>query len=657
MIMKSTMKKLFVGMMLIGAGALTSGVQAQEVYWGGPDDPNSTFDGGLNDWTAVGIRCSNKPDGTPVDASEAKWIWSANPRSQGAYTPVAFGPFASPTAANGAVMFDSDFLDNNGVADAFGSGTCPSAHRAELISPVIDMSGRTGIALEFYQFFRRFAGPVDQSQPATFIEVTGDGGATWTSININTDIAVNSATDNPNVAFVNVSEWADNNPEFQFKFVFDGDYYFWIVDDVSLIEVPEVNISAGQYQYTGKALIQPADVMNQNEFEFALEVINQGADIDALVRVEVVRDADGEIVYEQEDILNVPGGTTRGMDFRRPDQIWSPEGLIAGTYTINYTVADADGRDDFNPDDNRKSFTFGVSDDIFRSGSATGAPVRLASIGPTGWGYGASFFSPQDPNIAFCVSEVKTRFQATDIAGEEIVLYLLQLGPNFLTASPAPTIFTDNAAELSILGIRDMTLSAADNEQVLTLQLENIVDENPNSAIALEANSEFMVITTMSANVSIGAARNYPSWAVVIDTTTNVVSPGFVQIDKSRLYNNDIFSGNFSGIAPYYEIQYIIGMSENNCIVSNTPKQLEKASYKVFPNPTVADFQVELTFDKEMTTNMYLTDMQGRMLKTYKVQGSNVLYTVNTDGLAAGTYLLFISNESGMATEKVMVVK
>lgn len=646
MIMKSTMKKLFVGMMLIGAGALTSGVQAQEVYWGGPDDPNSTFDGGLNDWTAVGISCSNKPDGTPVDGSEAKWLWAPSPRSQGAYTPVSFTAFASPTAANGAMIFDSDYLDNNGVQDAFGSGTCPSAHRAELISPVIDMTGRENVALQFYQFYRRFAGPVDQSQPATFIEVTGDGGATWTSININTDISVNSATENPHVAFVNVAEWADNNPEFQFKFVFDGDYYFWIVDDVTLIGVPEVNISAGQYQYTGKALIQPEDVMNQNSFEFALEVINEGADIDALVRVEVVRDADGAVIFELEDILNVPTGTSRGMDFRHEDQIWTPEGLTAGTYTINYTVEDSEGREDFNPADNSKSFTFGVSEDIFRSGSATGSPVRLASIGPTGWGYGASFFTPQDPNIEFSMSEVSTRFQATNIDGEEIVLYLLQLGPDFLTTTP--TIFTENENELRILGIRDVVLAAADNEQVLTLELENIHEEG--EPIKLEADSEFMVIATMSANVSIGSARNYPSWALVIDTTTNVITPNFVQVDKSRLYNNDAFSGNFSGIAPYYEIQY------NITVVSNTP-QLERTSYKVFPNPTVADFQVELNFNKDMTTNMYLTDMNGRMLKNYKVQGSNVLHTVNTDGLAAGTYMLIISNELGVSTEKVMVVK
>ncbi len=45
MIMKSTMKKMFVGLMVMGAEAFTSGVQAQEIFWGGPDDPRMNTDG------------------------------------------------------------------------------------------------------------------------------------------------------------------------------------------------------------------------------------------------------------------------------------------------------------------------------------------------------------------------------------------------------------------------------------------------------------------------------------------------------------------------------------------------------------------------------------------------------------------------------------
>lgn len=56
------------------------------------------------------------------------------------------------------VLFDSDFMDNGGVAGNLVSGMAPGAPRSELVSPFLDLTGYTNvpIAARFYSFYRSF---------------------------------------------------------------------------------------------------------------------------------------------------------------------------------------------------------------------------------------------------------------------------------------------------------------------------------------------------------------------------------------------------------------------------------------------------------------------------------------------------------------------
>ena len=84
--------------MLIYISLFQTGI-SQTYIWGGPEDINSEFDGGLNDWT-INVISPNE---------NAAWIWEADGTAdRGAY----FGdrtPIESPSVANGAMTFDSDF--------------------------------------------------------------------------------------------------------------------------------------------------------------------------------------------------------------------------------------------------------------------------------------------------------------------------------------------------------------------------------------------------------------------------------------------------------------------------------------------------------------------------------------------------------------------
>ncbi len=121
-------------------------------------------------WTALSVH----ENGGAVTPGAAYWTRSTLGYSQGAYWS-GTTPVGSPSQANGVAIFDSDFMDNNGVAGDFGLGTSPSPHRGELISPRIDLTGYTdsAIAVSFFGFYRNF------NMSELSVSVSVDDGTTW----------------------------------------------------------------------------------------------------------------------------------------------------------------------------------------------------------------------------------------------------------------------------------------------------------------------------------------------------------------------------------------------------------------------------------------------------------------------------------------------
>ncbi len=97
-----------------------------------------------------------------VSDTDAVWEYrgtATNPSntvgSRGAYMSNQT-PMSSATASNGFVIFDSDFLDNAGVAGNFGNGIAAAPHVAELITDMIDLTQHSIVDLSFTQYYRRF---------------------------------------------------------------------------------------------------------------------------------------------------------------------------------------------------------------------------------------------------------------------------------------------------------------------------------------------------------------------------------------------------------------------------------------------------------------------------------------------------------------------
>ena len=210
---------------------------------------------------ANGIPAGWSTSGTANGSSNAYAVWayrgpnttpSNSVGSRGAYAgSVGTGqlPILSPTASNGFVIFDSDFLDNNGIANNFcGTGALAcSPHYSALTTSSINLQQNSNVELRFNQYYRRF-GTV-----ATYVDISTNGGVTWSNtVTINSALAINAATARNSLVTVNISQFAANQSNVKLRFRFDGGYYFWQVDDIEIVSIPKFRLTKEPIVVTNK---------------------------------------------------------------------------------------------------------------------------------------------------------------------------------------------------------------------------------------------------------------------------------------------------------------------------------------------------------------------------------------------------------------------
>lgn len=151
-----------------------SGIEEANAEFTLPFVNSTTSNYAINNWTAQSI---SDTDGTAIPGN-AYWERSSTGTSQGAYGAITI---MSPSQSNGAALFDSDFLDNGGVPGAFGTGSSPSAHIADLVSPRIDLTGESNksITIQFYCAWRAF----DVNN--FLVSFSTDNGLNWINFDIN----------------------------------------------------------------------------------------------------------------------------------------------------------------------------------------------------------------------------------------------------------------------------------------------------------------------------------------------------------------------------------------------------------------------------------------------------------------------------------------
>ncbi len=322
----------------------------ERVIWG--DEPGQgDFENGLNGWTVINEK-------------DTSWTWTDNPAIPGFYTNATF---AAPTSCNGFMMFPSDFLDNGGEADPlrpgvanFGGGPCPAFNAGgcsgSLISPVIDLSGEEvdGLFVRFTQMYRFF------TNTNTNLIASYDGGTTWPDTISAAQFAVVNAGNLTETVEVPLRLY-NGEPSVQLQFAHFGNYYYYGIDDITLVNDSYFDIRLLRTFYAA-APAWEIPLSQAQDVPFHMDIFNQG-NIDGsgiTTQAEVFGPA-GDLVatYTHDEYATQPAYTflNENSSFR---ETFVPTEI--GTYTVlmsNISEGDSDASND------TLSYRFNITEDTW----------------------------------------------------------------------------------------------------------------------------------------------------------------------------------------------------------------------------------------------------------------------------------------------------
>ena len=647
-------------------------------------------------WTALHV---SQGSGSPG----AYWTRSLLGYSQGAYA--GNTPMPSPSQANGVAIFDSDFLDNNGVAGAFGTGTSPTPHRGELISPRIDLTGNTNIPLvvEFFSEYRDF------QINALSVGVSVDDGVTW----VDSDYRALQSGSSPGfvrVLFGSATAGVANLTQCRIRFVFDNDYYYAMVDDVSIETAPDYDIAMGLPNPSGNLLIDAGDhvkvggnaynsidnIVHANdlrEWFWGGKVVNYGAE-DILptanprmyVTIDHTHPVTGAVtpnVYLDTLVLdtiaaNNPGGATY-IEYLDNLNFLSSNG--AGRYGVRYWVAhdsmDANGTNDTV----EHSFVItgtGTNEHYVskaRRANADGRVFASRGIFPGGgpfgaFEYGSVYFFPRGTADSVCLDSLEFRYRLgagfTGAASQTLLSKIYEMDASSSAILNAQSLLTEvGVAQIAMTGL-GTTVAPGD----FGLQVVNQFFD-PVSGGALppfKDNGFYYISLIINPSLTGGAAtfsgNDVPQIGVdefnyymnsAMTGVDSVINPSPLAITDNAGSTTWYWTGFGSDFVPSIGLHLNI-KAHAIPLSTTTVWEEEGADMNVYPNPTSDLLNVDFSLEDAADVTYILTDMSGRVISV--VNSANVTketQTIDVSQLPAGMYMITAKTDTKSATEKFIV--
>ena len=619
---------------------------------------NFSFDSNLDGWTTVGVK-SNSPD----SAANAVWMHTADGTATlGAYSSDL--PIVS-LSGGGAVFFDSDFFDNAGVQGNFGNGRAPAPQRSELISPDLDFSTCEKVHLAFNQYYRYFARnlsdesiEVDFQTPNSVVEVSNDGGNTWTSFLINEDVRVNRTTRRGNIQVLDISAIAAGQSQVQVRFVWEGEYYFWIIDDVRFFKELGQNLSV-VYITLPSNFQTPDLVFECDSFDMELRVANHGDTIAENVQVTVnILDADGASIYADTGIIqSIAVGDSVNFDFERD---FKPPLLEQGTYVVNYTaqIGETDTAEVVNPADNNLPEVFVLSDltiDKTDRGDGYGFALNGNNTVANYYRFPEEFARFQE---SFNISRVYFDCFSTDagipLTGNNVLVYAIELPEDVIEIKGSLLDFEADLVNFDInqsvddftisgnvIGIGSYQFTQMDENQGGPYFVEMVDFEEGEGPVVLNPGKKYLIAVRYDGNANTFAQEMGGRFMYFQITT-------LVWVDQSAQW----FTGGFGVMNTA-----LIGM-ELELITAVDENPLPENTVRIYPNPANDYIQVDWNFDTPTDAGLIIADISGKILKVDtldKVTVDRKLYPLNN--YSAGTYVVRIATKDGTRTERIIIQK
>ncbi len=606
------------------------------VIWG--DGPNEGgFENGLAGWTSNGIS----------DA-EHVWTWSEDGSFIGGLTAPTLN---SISRCNGSVGFMAGFYAADGNPD-FIPEQPYELFTGELISPIIDLSESVLPILQFSQFF---AGLNGNNATGTTTEVgaliawSDDGGATWSdAIPVNDDYAANVFSPNPDSRQVPLAELAGSE-QARIKFIFDGDFYFWLIDDVLILENGVINtgIDLGYYVIPENYLTPfhqftsiPLGGLVHNYGGVAPTNLQLNTSIDWTT-------AAGSTlpnIHSKSTAIELAPGTNEFVSFPA-DDLYLPDANMDGILTVHYNLSQSEP--DSEPTDNTAQAELQITNNILSKGPITedGKPYHDTFWGPIDPGpyeYGFHFYLPNSGTVADSVMLGCSAPAGETLEGTEIEIYIHR----WENSDPLNEISND---ELSIVAFSTYQFTDEANEEFITVRLIG----NPVITQGVELDAGHYIITMsyegennlyMNANSTIDYSATIENSFILANQEDD--SSLFRYADIVRLGSN-WFTGGFDGP----------GIPAMNLYLNSPSVANEHMETDLHLQITQLPNALQLSrLWAASALNYSIASVNGSILKNGNIQRSELTSAISLQDLPTGIYLLQVQDKNGAKLQHKFVL-
>jgi Secretion system C-terminal sorting domain len=611
------------------------------------DSTNAPALANYRGWLSVSINESPAAGGAQVASNNT--IWEYTPDGTGSkgslWGTTRTAVISSDVSrGRGAAIFNSNFLD--------ATGKSVSPHKGELWSPIIDATGKNDLVLNFNQYYRHFASTVGTIPcwASTAIAYSSDGGLTW-SDQICIEEIDGFGTFEEIKANINVKlKGSKGTNRFRFKFIFDGDYYFWIVDDVKLMRNRnDLKINPNYVAYPQRIM----QTTSPDTVRFLADFTNEGAVNAKNVRLRVQ-------VYNTTTKAEVFSATQTFADIK-PDSLVDGKVFAtsflppntAGGYDIKYSVS-SDSTDNYGANDSiRYNNILLVRDTILQQdkaafilGYAPGAGAYTGNQLRT-WKVGNAFFLPKGASTT----------------GSSISGYISGMNQATTARTYVAGLYEWNDAnrndsvevtERKLVGVGERVVPAyvqgGPTSVLLQIKLENALGSGP---LVLKNNQTYIAVfelnPTTAGTVYFAGFGDAPRWdfspyidahysarqrryAAIIDNNSNNLNGTWLTTAFLSTQYAPIFNMNI------YPIR--VGVKDD------LPVDVRVATY---PNPVVNELSVSVEFpaiQEGFAVNIF--DMSGKLLQQVeRFDTQKELIMLNVNNLAVGTYLIQVENRLG----------
>lgn len=565
-----------------------------------------------SDWTPSNAGAAASPPHTAGDWA----IVNAMPASLTSQIPTYGFPGAMNSASGGNfALIDSDAAGGSATQNAYLT-TSADINLATLLSNNGSAANAT-LYLQFTEIYRNF-------YDDTRVEISLDGGATWTDFEVNpeSEVPVNTNSADPEFESVNITaaigagNWTDN---VRIRFHYMGAWdWFWGIDDVKIVEAWDNDVRVSTFhQETPTGVSQELDYylvpQSQASFPgltFGARVGNNGS----LAQTGVALHATNAAASYDETgtAIALPASGTDSVSVEVPFMLPA----TVGDYDVDLTT-ELTGVTDSDTDNNTTTMT----------------------IRRDAW-----LYSRDDNNLVGSISGVQGATGAP------------------LKVGNVMEVFDDT--EITFMQIRLVNQSGAVGQEFYgEIQRYNA----GNQTYEYLANTQPHIVTQSDLNTFV---------TLPIDGGAVQVSAGDVLLVLAGHEGNGVATPVAFGMAQPVEEQTVLLYSDGGDIsylatpnaimvrVSDQPLSVEENNadfaVSVFPNPAVNEAKVAFELQNASDVVVTVSDLAGKVVYTNNLGNTAAgkhSIDLNTAAFAGGIYTVNFSADNTVVTEKLVVKK